>query len=742
MNNINELRQVVIRHISHFPWVKFVLGLSLGVFFAYGVSQAQGVPRVGNRLEFAGVTIHLNEATQHFVQQEAEILYVNRALVTAQLERLNLYIPIIKPFLAQHSLSDDFIFLALYDPAPVTDEPGNGFWALGKSQLPELRINPFVDERLHPVRSTLAAINRLKQLYQQKANWVSAIHRYDLFLRADTTRLLAPETGDNKVYALTNAQDRFLIRLLATKIVLERAMSVYHPSNQTVLFPYEESRGKSIPQIAEQCQATEKRVAQYNTWLKAPRVPDQDDYTVYIPVTLEHYVELKRRTNPADNNPMALQDAGFPALEKIADAPQRGGTFYRINGKKGIQAQLFDSRITLAYQGKLKVKKFEHYNDLRGDRPIVAGEIYYLRKKSKRARVPFHIVKRGQSLWSISQQYGIKLERLIAYNAINPEQQPTPTRVLWLQKKRPRNLPVEYYRSPKSPDSAPSIPKTDPVLVQTRPGVAAPKPQIQPVAPLALPPTVPPSNTLAMLDSMIAALNKPELPVFRSSATKTIHPVRSAKIANPEKLPDEEAEEVSGPLIMHIAEKTDTYATVARQYHVTVQQLYTWNNLSALKPLQPGQLLLIDQSKSPTTKELVPLATKPPAKPIIAKPSVAKPVTAPVPKTVADKPVPPSAPKTAVAKPVTTPSLKTVVAKTLAASTPKPAVAKPPIAKPTQAPAPTYTYSDEIIHVVQAGENMYRIGLRYNVKPTQIQQWNNLPDLTAVIGARLIIRKK
>ncbi|GAB3323924.1 hypothetical protein GCM10027299_20640 [Larkinella ripae] len=679
--------------------------MSLSISLCWGEGKAQGVPRIGNQLEFAGVTIHLTEATQHFVQQEAELLYVNRALVMAKLEKMNLYFPVIRPLLAQHSLSDDFLFLALYDRGTAADAPSTGFWALGNLKPRELRIDAFVDERLHPARATLAVISRLKQLHQRKPNWVSVVHGYDQLLRADTAQTLTQEPGEGRIYALRDTQDEFLIRLLASKIVLERAMSVYTPQNQKILFSYKESKGKSLSQIAEYCRIDAASLDPCNSWLKAPRVPDAENYTVYVPVTLDQYAALKRQANPGDEKPADLQDAGFPVLQRSAESGNRGGIFYQINGKKGIQAQLYDNRITLAYAGKLNVRKFEKYNDLRSDRPIVAGEIYYLRKKSKRANVPFHIVRRGQSLWAIAQQYGIKLQKLIDYNGVNPEQQPAVARILWLQRKRPSTLPIEYYRSPKQPESAPAVPQTAPVLVVNKPDSTQKHPTEERIAQAEKPPAnVPSRKTLATLDSLIAALNEPEAPRFRSGATKMIQPVALTENKAPEKLAEDESEEGSGPLIMHIAEKTDTYLTVARKYKVTVAQLYVWNNLSAAKPLRSGQLLLIDQSKTPTKKGLIPLA----AKPAPAKKPLVKPALSPM--------------KNVAAKPAVLPSGE----------------------------GPTSTVSDgsparsadQITHVVKAGENLYRIGLRYHVKPEQIQQWNHLPGLTAIVGARLVVWKK
>ncbi|RAJ98212.1 LysM repeat protein [Larkinella arboricola] len=702
MTRKTTFKQAVFTHFQNPLAINWTFAVSLFFLFYSQDSPGQGVPRIENQLEFAGVTIYLTDATQHLVQQEAELLYVNRALVTSRLERINLYLPLIKPLLAQHSLSNDFVFLALYESgSSITPVPLH-FWAFNQPNVAGLRVDALIDERRHPVRSTLAAINHLKRLYGQQPNWVSVVHRYSQLPGSDTTRTFTKEPTDSKTYALTDARDEFLIRLLASKIVLERALSVYHPQKQLMLFPYEETRGKRLSQIAQYCQVDEASVVTYNTWLKAPHVPENEDYTVYIPVTIEQYAELKQKTGFTEDNAIAIGSVGFPVLQKKATATdQSGSLFYRINGKKGIQAQLFDNRITLAYRGKLKVRKLEQYNDLHGNRPIVAGEIYYLEKKSKRAAVPFHVVRRGQSLWAIAQQYGLQFRKLIEYNDINPEQQPAVARILWLQRKRPATVPVEYYRSPKQPEQPVPAINAESVLAVTNLEGGDKKPiklKNDLASETGKPLIVPNRSPLASLDSLIAALHKPEIPTFRSGATKMIFPGRPAEHTDSENRPAKEAKELSGPLIIHTVEKTDTYATVARKYQVTIQQLYSWNNLSAGKPLRVGQSLLIDQALAPGRKGTIPLA----AKPVAVKPPVVKPAGAPF---------------------------------------LKPATVKPRATQPAPMPSPVEPVN-ELIHVVQAGENMYRIGLRYKVKPTQIQQWNNLPDLTAVVGARLVIRKK
>jgi LysM repeat protein len=58
-----------------------------------------------------------------------------------------------------------------------------------------------------------------------------------------------------------------------------------------------------------------------------------------------------------------------------------------------------------------------------------------------------------------------------------------------------------------------------------------------------------------------------------------------------------------------------------------------------------------------------------------------------------------------------------------------------------EAPAPdTTTPSDgaEQVHVVQAGDNLFRIGLRYGFTPEELAAYNNIPDMTRIDVGQVI----
>jgi LysM repeat protein len=54
-------------------------------------------------------------------------------------------------------------------------------------------------------------------------------------------------------------------------------------------------------------------------------------------------------------------------------------------------------------------------------------------------------------------------------------------------------------------------------------------------------------------------------------------------------------------------------------------------------------------------------------------------------------------------------------------------------------PSARAVYAEQVVHIVQPGDNLYRIGLQYGVSWIDIQRTNQLPSATIYAGQRLII---
>jgi LysM repeat protein len=91
---------------------------------------------------------------------------------------------------------------------------------------------------------------------------------------------------------------------------------------------------------------------------------------------------------------------------------------YRSSGLLYIIANTGDTFKSLSNEFGISRRKLIKYNDLYKEYNRKAGDIIYLEKKNNKAtkEYRFHTTANGESLYSISQKYGIKLKKLYKMN--------------------------------------------------------------------------------------------------------------------------------------------------------------------------------------------------------------------------------------------------------------------------------------------------------------------------------------
>jgi LysM repeat protein len=93
-----------------------------------------------------------------------------------------------------------------------------------------------------------------------------------------------------------------------------------------------------------------------------------------------------------------------------------GREIYENNGVKFIYAQKGDSFYKIAQDFNIYTWQVYKYNDLKKNDKVDEGQVLYLQAKKKKCDKEFHVAQPGESLYSISQYYGIKLKKLRKYN--------------------------------------------------------------------------------------------------------------------------------------------------------------------------------------------------------------------------------------------------------------------------------------------------------------------------------------
>ena len=100
---------------------------------------------------------------------------------------------------------------------------------------------------------------------------------------------------------------------------------------------------------------------------------------------------------------------------------------YIANGLLYIVVRAGDSWKSISQEFDISQKKLRKYNDLYKGYALQVGDILYLEKKNKKADKEHivHVLRAGESMYSISQKYGIRLKNLYKLNKMD-EDDPAP----------------------------------------------------------------------------------------------------------------------------------------------------------------------------------------------------------------------------------------------------------------------------------------------------------------------------
>lgn len=114
-----------------------------------------------------------------------------------------------------------------------------------------------------------------------------------------------------------------------------------------------------------------------------------------------------------------------------------GRLVLRNNEVKYIVVKSGDTFFKLAQELDIPVKQLYSYNDLDKTATLKAGQQLYIQPKRKRSRSEeTHVVKPGETLYQISQQYGVKLTALYKLNNLQPGAVPKTGEVIHLRHRK------------------------------------------------------------------------------------------------------------------------------------------------------------------------------------------------------------------------------------------------------------------------------------------------------------------
>ena len=564
--------------------------LFFALFFATTMTVAAQSPQVPHKIHFAGMTLTIRDDARREIQKDVNALTQSPRHHNIKVERAKTYFPIIEKVFEEERVPDDFKYLVLQESALIADAVSTsnavGFWQFKDFTAVEmgLRVDKVVDERLNIVSSTRAAAGYIKKNNFYFNNWLYALQAYQMGAGGVLKSVPDSQSGV-KHMEITSSTYWYVKKFLAHKIAFENDIN---GRGEIQVVSYETRSKKPLSDIAAEVSVELEDIRQYNKWAKTGVVPDDKSYTVLIPVIGEKVVNVPADAVAVKAKPEAVASK---ASASASVAHKEKSAMINVNGIDAILARPGENATAIASRADVNLSSFLKWNDISISDRIQPGAYYLLGKKRSRSTESYHKVVSGENLWSISQQYGLQLNKLKKYNRISSDRDLSDGMVLWLSSKKPEES-----------DEALALENV----------VEVDKSQSFSWA-------VNPEQTQAALT------NKPIISdsAVRASAVVVGTPVLATDQIVESKEKDTQLSQKESALAaneptakkdktVHVVLAGETLYGIAKQHNVAVMDLVAWNNLNLKDGIRPGQVIkLVDDQpvadKNSASKPLAPL---------------------------------------------------------------------------------------------------------------------------------------
>ncbi len=214
------------------------------------------------------------------------------------LTRAGRYLPIITKIFEENGLTNELVFLPLiesgFSPYATSRAQAVGIWQFMKGTAKKygLRVDKFVDERRDPEKSTIAAANYLKDLYEMFGSWDFALAAYNAgegkigrIKRATGYKSFWDVISHKKIKRETR---EYVPRFVAATIIAKNPEDFGFESIQTdpileetekVLLPPK----TTLRSVAEAIDVEEQFLKELNPAIKNGFLPPDTPYEVRIP---------------------------------------------------------------------------------------------------------------------------------------------------------------------------------------------------------------------------------------------------------------------------------------------------------------------------------------------------------------------------------------------------------------------------------------------------------------------------
>ncbi len=367
------------------------------------------------------IPIVINEKVEHFIQYFQTTAKNNFSNWLARSEK---YIPFMRDLLKEKGLPEDLVYLALiesgFNPYAYSRSKAMGPWQFiyltGKRY--GLKVNWWVDERRDPEKSTIAAAKYLRDLYDMFECWYLAAAGYNAgenkIARA-MKRYRTEDFWELTKYGYLKQETKHYVPQMIAAALLAKDPEKYGFTGIEYQEPLRYDKVLVPPAIdlrliAKASEISVEELKELNPELRRwCTPPDAQEYEIKIPfgkrdLFLKNFESLRPGAGTSFKTHVV----------KKGDTPERIARLYRVELEPILEMNRLGKRSRLSVGTTLLIPipketqaKASKSTGEKG-RPSGTEEMTY-------------IIKKGDTLWSISNEMGVNIGALTAWNKLHPE---------------------------------------------------------------------------------------------------------------------------------------------------------------------------------------------------------------------------------------------------------------------------------------------------------------------------------
>lgn len=346
-----------------------------------------------------------------------------RASFSVWLGRGGRYIELFREILKEHQLPQDLAYLSLiesgFSPKARSRAGAVGPWQFmpGTARRMGLKINYYLDERRHPMKSTRAAAAYLSKLYEDFDDWHLALAAYNAGEHRIARAIRRSKRKDYWSLARTrflpNETRNYVAKYLAGMIIAKNpevfGFVGIDYENPWAFKTVKLSHGTSLRAISRISNVSLRTLREINAELRTSVTPPGNGYHLFLPdeeakefaaklakLTERHFASPNGyRIQPGDTFGAIAQRLGVP-LDRLIE----------MNTHLHPRRLQVGAKILLPQSPQKMKAPLQNAASANGNKPMPQ----------------LHVVRRGENFWLIARKYGISTQELMRFNTgLNPK---------------------------------------------------------------------------------------------------------------------------------------------------------------------------------------------------------------------------------------------------------------------------------------------------------------------------------